>query len=96
MRSALLDDELVMTLLGAVKVVPSNVKLAEPANEPLELYWTWVVDPPGVVGVVAAFDANNFTVPAAFLKYSFSSVVLSANSPATKLPAEGVAEAVVL
>ena len=43
-----------------------------------------------------AFEANSFTVPDAFLKYSFSSVVLRANSPADKFPALGVAEAVVL
>jgi hypothetical protein len=49
-----------------------------------------------VTGAEVAFDANNFTVPAEFLKYSFSSTVLSANSPATKLPADGVAAAVVL
>ena len=40
--------------------------------------------------------ASNFTVPAEFLKYSFSSTVLSASSPATKLPAEGTAAAVLL
>jgi hypothetical protein len=48
-----------------------------------------------VTGVVAAEDASNFTVPAAFLKYSFSSVMLSANSPLMRFPAEGVADAVV-
>jgi hypothetical protein len=47
-------------------------------------------------GAEVAFDANSFTVPAEFLKYSFSSTVLSANSPATKLPDEGTADAVVL
>ena len=47
-------------------------------------------------GAEVAFDANNFTVPAAFLKYSFSSVILIANSPLTRLPAEGTAAAVVL
>ena len=48
------------------------------------------------VPVEAALDANNLTVPALFLKYSFSSNVFSANSPATKLPEVGTAEAVVL
>lgn len=43
-----------------------------------------------------AFDANSLTVPALFLKYSFSSSVFSASSPATKFPASGAAEAVVL
>jgi hypothetical protein len=47
-------------------------------------------------GAEVALDANNLTVPAEFLKYSFSSTVLSANSPATKLPAVGTAAAVVL
>jgi hypothetical protein len=41
-------------------------------------------------------DASNLTVPALFLKYSFSSRVLSASSPATKLVLTGTAEAVVL
>jgi hypothetical protein len=49
-----------------------------------------------VTGAVTAFEANNFTVPAAFLKYSFSSVMLSANSPLTRFPADGTAAAVVL
>ena len=44
----------------------------------------------------AALDASNLTVPALFLKYSFSSRVLSANSPATKLLEDGVEDAVVL
>lgn len=43
-----------------------------------------------------AVDANNLTVPALFLKYSFSSRVLSASSPATKLVFTGTADAVVL
>ena len=44
----------------------------------------------------AALEASNLTVPALFLKYSFSSRVLSANSPATKLVFTGTADAVVL
>lgn len=44
----------------------------------------------------AALLASNLTVPAEFLKYSFSSTVLSANSPATRLPEVGAAAAVVL
>ena len=43
-----------------------------------------------------AFEASNLTVPALFLKYSFSSSVLSASSPATKLVLTGTADAVVL
>jgi hypothetical protein len=46
--------------------------------------------------VVPALEANNFTVPELFLKYNFSSTVLSASSPATRSPAAGEAEAVVL
>jgi hypothetical protein len=41
-------------------------------------------------------DASKVTVPALFFAYNFMSAVLRANSPATKLPAEGTAEAVVL
>ena len=44
----------------------------------------------------AAFEASNLTVPVLFLKYNFSSSVLSANSPATRFPADGVAAAVVV
>jgi hypothetical protein len=43
-----------------------------------------------------AFDASSFTVPAAFLKYSFSSVRLMASSPSAKLPDVGTADAVVV
>ena len=46
--------------------------------------------------VVPATEANNFTVPALFLKYSFSSTVFSASSPATRLAPVGSADAVVL
>jgi hypothetical protein len=49
-----------------------------------------------VTGAEVEFDANNFTVPAAFLKYSFSSVMLIANSPLARLPEVGTAAAVVL
>ena len=44
----------------------------------------------------AALLANSLTVPALFLKYSFSSRVLSANSPATRFAAKGAVAAVVL
>ena len=44
----------------------------------------------------AALDANNLTVPAAFLKYSFSSVRLMASSPSAKLPEVGTADAVLV
>ena len=56
------------------------------------------VVPPAKVDtlVVAPLLANSLTVPALFLKYSFSSRVLIANSPATRFPAEGVAAAVVV
>jgi hypothetical protein len=52
---------------------------------------TLVTDP-----AAPALLANNLTVPVLFLKYSFSSRVLIANSPATRLPAEGAIVAVVL
>lgn len=51
---------------------------------------------PLVAPLVAALLASSLTVPAEFLKYSFSSNVLSANSPATRLPEVGAAAAVVL
>jgi hypothetical protein len=53
---------------------------------------------PGASGLnaVDATDASNLIAPAEFLKYNFSSSVLSANSPAAKLGAVGAADAVVL
>jgi hypothetical protein len=77
----------------AVAKVPATVTAPEVAVagvrpvEPKEIV---------VTGAVTAFDASNFTTPALFLKYNFSSRVLSANSPATRFPAEGTAAAVVL
>jgi hypothetical protein len=41
-------------------------------------------------------DASNVTTPLLFFAYSFMSAVFSANSPLTKFPASGTAEAVVL
>jgi len=46
--------------------------------------------------VVAVLLANSLTVPALFLKYNFSSRVLIANSPATRLVLTGTAAAVVV
>jgi hypothetical protein len=69
-----------------VVTVPVKVK---PLTVPVPL--TLVTEPEA-----PAFDANKVTVPALFFAYSFMSAVLRANSPATKLPAEGTAEAVVL
>lgn len=43
---------------------------------------------------VVAVSARTLTVPDAFLKYSFSSVVLMANSPSERSPADGVELAV--
>ena len=36
------------TALTIVAVVPSNVKVEEPAKDPAELNCTWLVDPPGL------------------------------------------------
>jgi hypothetical protein len=49
-----------------------------------------------VTGAVTALLARSLTTPELFLKYSFSSKVLSASSPATKFAASGAAAAVVL
>ena len=46
--------------------------------------------------VALVLEANRVTVPALFLAYSFMSAVLSANSPAIKLPEVGTAAAVAL
>ena len=48
------------------------------------------------VAPVDAFDANNVTVPALFLAYSFMSAMFKPSSPLAKLPDVGTAEAVVL
>jgi hypothetical protein len=84
-----------------VRPVPPEVVFNVPASVTTPVVAVDGVKPPKEVwndktGAEVAFDANNFTVPAEFLKYSFSSTVLSANSPATKLPDEGTAAAVVL
>ena len=55
-----------------------------------------VVVPTVTLLAVDAEDASNFTVPDEFLKYSFSSAVLIANSPATRLDADGTLVAVEL
>jgi hypothetical protein len=49
-----------------------------------------------VTGAVTALLARSLTTPELFLKYSFSSKVLSASSPATKFAANGTVDAVVL
>jgi hypothetical protein len=58
------------------------------------------VVPPAKVDtlIVEALLAKSLTVPALFLKYSFSSAVLmlSASSPATRFPAKGSVDDVVL
>jgi len=47
------------------------------------------------VRFVPAVEASTFTVPDEFLKYNFSSIILIANSPLSKLPDVGAADAVV-
>ena len=38
-----------LTIEGNVNVVvPLNVKVDAPQNDPLQLYWTWVFNPPGL------------------------------------------------
>jgi hypothetical protein len=49
-----------------------------------------------VTGVVITEEASSVTTLELFLKYSFPSLVLRANSPATKSAANGAARAVVL
>jgi hypothetical protein len=77
--------------------VLANVPASVIAPEVAEAGVKPVVPPAKVVtGVVIALLARSLTVPALFLKYNFSSNVLRASSPATKLPASGTADAVVL
>jgi hypothetical protein len=77
-----------------VKANVPEVVIGEPATETMPPVNVCATEE--TVAVEPALLASNFTVPALFLKYSFSSSVLSANSPATRLPADGTAAAVVL
>jgi hypothetical protein len=86
---------------GIPPLVPATVRanvpevvIGEPPTEiipPVKLWATLDTVPED-----DAFEANSLTVPALFLKYSFSSKVLSANSPATRLVLTGTADAVEL
>ena len=86
---------------GTPPLVPATVRAKVPLdvtgeppteiNPPVNDWATEVTVPNAPV-----LDANSLTVPALFLKYSFSSRVFSASSPATKLPASGAVAAVVL
>jgi hypothetical protein len=84
-----------------VSPVPPEVVFNVPARVTTPVVAVDGVKPPKEVwnertGAEVAFDANNFTVPALFLKYSFSSTMLIANSPFVRLPEVGTAAAVVL
>jgi hypothetical protein len=76
----------------AIARVPARVTAPEVAEAGVKP----VVPPAKVVTPDVAVLASSLTVPALFLKYSFSSRVLSANSPATRLVLSGTAAAVVL
>ena len=77
----------------AIPSVPASViapVVAVDGVKPLSDVWN------DNTGAEVALDANSLTVPAAFLKYSFSSWMLSANSPLTRFVFTGTADAVVL
>jgi hypothetical protein len=76
----------------AIAKVPAKLTAPEVADDGVNP----VVPAEKVVTPDVAVLANSLTVPALFLKYSFSSRVLSANSPATRSVLTGTAEAVVL
>jgi len=83
----------------ATASVPANVIVPEVVIGPPEVVKPVVPPDTATLETVAAEPAllaSSLTVPALFLKYSFSSTVLSANSPATRLPEVGIAAAVVL
>ena len=44
-----MDASLVIVCPKVVNTVPLKVMLAEPANAPPLLYWTWVFDQPGLL-----------------------------------------------
>jgi hypothetical protein len=86
---------------GIPPLVPATVRakvplvvMGEPATETIPPVNVWATD--DTVALDAVADANSLTVPALFLKYSFSSTVLRASSPATRLVLRGTADAVVL
>ena len=88
-----------LILIDAVPLnVPPSVRLPDVVTVPVRVKPLTVPVPETLetVAPVELFEASNVTVPELFFAYSFMSAMLSANSPATKLPAEGVAEAVVL
>ena len=100
--SALVDDaKMAVPEVNAVRPVPPLVVAKVPASVIAPVVAVLGVNP--VVpaenestGADVAFEANNLTVPAAFLKYNFSSWMLIANSPLARFPDVGVAAAVVL
>ena len=86
---------------GTPPLVPATVRakvplvvIGEPPTEIMPPVNDWATDE--TVPVDEALDASSFTTPELFLKYSFSSRVFRASSPATKLAASGAVEAVVL
>ena len=86
---------------GMPPLVPATVRanvpdvvIGEPETEMIPPVKLWATL--DTVPVAAADAANSLTVPALFLKYSFSSKVFNASSPATRLVLTGTAEAVVL
>lgn len=86
---------------GMPPLVPATVRakvpldvIGEPLTEIMPPVNDWATDE--TVALDEAFEASSLTVPALFLKYSFSSKVFRASSPATKLAADGAVDAVVL
>lgn len=86
---------------GIPPLVPATVRakvplvvIGDPPTEIMPPVNDWATDE--TVAEDEVLDASSFTTPELFLKYSFSSRVFKASSPATKLPASGAVAAVVL
>ena len=100
LNAVMLADVAPVPPLATGSAVPESVTasvplvvIGEPATDKND---GTVIATDETVPVAPADEARSFTVPEEFLKYSFSSFVLSANSPAARLVPEGVADAVAL
>lgn len=94
----LVDSTLLPDPVLVVTPVPPLATAKVPATLTAPLVAVLGVSPvePKLIVVTLAVDAITLTVPAEFLKYSFSSRVLMASSPSARLPEVGAAEAVAL
>ena len=53
---AVITPALAVIAVPTLRVVPSNVRFALPSNAPSLLYWTWVLEPPGLPPPIPPHD----------------------------------------